>query len=144
METDAMKVAVPAHPEVPISKAVRAGDFVFTSAYGPWTFDPKKLVFDADGVIVDDGTPHRDMPFEEQVHRTVGFVRAALESCDATLADVVNCECWLADARDFTAFNAIYRGYFPKDPPVRSVFPMRFMFLCRVEMKAVAYRPLSG
>ena len=30
-----MRQAWPAHPEVPISKAVRAGDFVFTSAYGP-------------------------------------------------------------------------------------------------------------
>ena len=42
-------VAFPPIPEVPISKAVCAGDFVFTSAYGPWTFDPLKVVFDADG-----------------------------------------------------------------------------------------------
>ena len=34
------KKAYPAHPAVPISQAVRAGDFVFTSAYGAWTFDP--------------------------------------------------------------------------------------------------------
>src|SRR5882724_400043 len=37
--TKMSKKAYPAHPEVPISKAVRAGDFVYTSAYGPWTFD---------------------------------------------------------------------------------------------------------
>lgn len=139
-----MKSTVPAHPEVPISKAVRAGDFVFTSAYGPWTFDPRKVVFDAEGAVVDDGTGHRDMPFEEQVHRTFGFITEALDSCGASLADVVSCECWLADARDFVAFNAIYRSYFPTEPPVRSVFPVRFMFACRVEMKAIAYRPLPG
>ena len=69
------KQAYPAHPTVPISKAIRAGDFVFTSAYGPWTFDPKKVVFDADGNILDDGSGHKDVPFDEQVHLTFGFIR---------------------------------------------------------------------
>jgi 2-iminobutanoate/2-iminopropanoate deaminase len=139
-----MKRAWPAHPEVPISRAVRAGDFVFTSAYGPWTFDPADVRFDDEGNILDDGTANAGMPFEEQVHRTVGFVRAALAEAGCTLADVVRCECWLADARDFVAFNAIYRTYFPSHPPVRSVFPARFMFGCKVEMQATAYRPLPG
>ena len=101
-----MRQAWPAHPEVPISKAVRAGDFVFTSAYGPWTFDPVKVVFDDAGDIVDDGSGCVDMPFEEQVHRTVGYIEAALTAAGCTLRDVVKCECWLADARDFAAFNA--------------------------------------
>ena len=136
-----MKRTWPAHPEVPISKAVRAGDFVFTSAYGPWTFDPTKVVFDDAGDIVDDGSGLAGMPFDEQVHRTFGFIQAALAVADCTLDDVVKCECWLADARDFVTFNAIYRTYFTKDPPVRSIFPMRFMFACKVEMQAVAYRP---
>jgi len=43
------KQSFPAHPEVPISKAIRAGDFVFTSAYGPWLFDPKRVIFDPAG-----------------------------------------------------------------------------------------------
>jgi hypothetical protein len=47
----------------------------------------------------------------------------------------------LARARDFVAFNEIYRQYFSEDPPVRSVFEARFMFPCRLEMKVVAYRP---
>ena len=74
------KKAHPAHPEVPISKAIRAGDFVFTSAYGPWTFDPTKVEFDAQGRIVADGTGHKDMPFDEQVHRTfvVTFRRSTI------------------------------------------------------------------
>ena len=48
-----MRQAWPAHPEVPISKAVRAGDFVFTSAYGPWTFDPALVTCRAAGVGCD-------------------------------------------------------------------------------------------
>jgi enamine deaminase RidA (YjgF/YER057c/UK114 family) len=136
------RTAYPAHPEVPISKAVRAGDFVFTSAYGPWTFDPQAVVFDEAGGMVSDGSGLEEMPFDEQVHRTFGFVRAALEAAGAELADVVDCQCWLADARDFVRFNAIYRTYFSHDPPVRSVFPSPFMFLCKVEIKVTAYRPL--
>jgi enamine deaminase RidA (YjgF/YER057c/UK114 family) len=136
-----VKQAWPAHPEVPISKAVRAGDFVFTSAYGPWTFDPAKVEFDDMGAIIDDGSGLAGMPFDEQVHRTFGFVQAALAIAGCSLDDVVKCECWLADARDFVAFNAIYSTYFTQDPPVRSVFPVRFMFDCRIEMQAIAYRP---
>ena len=35
----------------------------------------------------------------------------------------------------------IYRTYFTEDPPVRSIFPVRFMFACKVEMQVIAYRP---
>lgn len=138
-----MKVAIPAHPEVPISKAVRAGDMIYTSAYGPWIFDPLKVSFDADGHVVDDGTAAQDMPIEEQIRRTFGFIKDALASFDCGLEDVVSCECWLSKARDFVVFNTIYRTYFSKDPPVRCVFPMRFMFNCKVELKVIAYKPLA-
>lgn len=136
------KQAFPAHPEVPISKAIRAGDFVFTSAYGPWTFDPLKVTFDAEGRILSDGTGHKNVPFDEQVHLTFGFVKAALAAAGATLDDVVDCQVWLADARDFVRFNEIYKTYFGKDPPVRSVFPIGFMFDVKVEIKVIAYKPV--
>ena len=138
------KICYPAHPAVPISKAVRAGDFVFTSAYGPWTFDPVKVVFDEQGNILDDGSGHKNVPFDEQVHLTFGFVRDALAVAGCTLQDIVNSECWLADARDFVAFNRIYREYITHDPPVRSVFPIRFMFDVKVEIKVVAYKPIGA
>ena len=142
----AKKQAFPAHPEVPISKAVRAGDFVFTSAYGPWTFDPTKVTYAEDGTVLDDGTDkaNQDMPIAEQIHKTFGFVKAALAVAGCTLDDVVSSECWLSDPRDFVVFNAIYKTYFTKDPPVRSIFPMRFMFNCKVEVKVIAYKPLAG
>src|SRR5258705_529502 len=139
-----MKQAFQADHAVPISKAVRAGDFVFTSAYGPWLFNPLNVTFDEAGDIIDDGTGNQAMPFEEQVHRTFDFVKAALAVAGCTLDDVVNCECWLTDPRDFVAFNAIYKTYFKAAPPVRSIFPMRFMFTCKVEMKVVAYKPLTA
>jgi 2-iminobutanoate/2-iminopropanoate deaminase len=138
------KQCFPAHPEVPISQAVRTGDFVFTSAYGPWLFDPKAVSFDAAGDILDDGSGKAEMPFVEQVHATIALIKQALAAADCELAHVVDCQVWLADARDFVEFNAIYGEYFTKDPPVRSVFEAKFMFSCRLEMKVVAYRPLRG
>ena len=139
-----MKKAFRATHAVPISKAIRAGDFVFTSAYGPWLFDPRDLTFDAEGNMLDDGTGKKDMPFDEQVQKTFGFIKEALALADCTLDDVVKCECWITDPRDFVAFNRIYETYFTKDPPVRSIFPMRFNFMCKVEMQVVAYKPLQG
>jgi 2-iminobutanoate/2-iminopropanoate deaminase len=136
-----VKTAYPAHPEVPISKAVRAGDFVFTSAYGPWTFDPREVVFDEAGNILDDGTGKAGMPFDDQVHATFGFIKAALAVAGCDLADVVDCQVWLARACDFVRFNEIYREYFRRDPPVRSVFPQSFMFKCLLEIKVTAYKP---
>lgn len=137
-----MKRVHPAHHAVPISKAVRAGDFVFTSAYGPWVFDPANVVFDESGNILGDGTGNEAMPFDEQVHKTFGFLKEALALENCTFEDVVKSECWLSEARDFYPFNAIYKSYFVQDPPVRSVFPMRFMFNCKVEMQMIAYKPL--
>lgn len=138
-----MKQAFPVGHAVPISKAIRAGDFVFTSAYGPWLFDPLDVTFDENGKILGDGTDNMSMSFDEQVHRTFDFIKAALEVAGCTLDDVVNSECWLSDPREFVPFNAIYKTYFAKDPPVRSVFPSQFMFGCKVEMKVVAYKPLT-
>ena len=139
-----MKKAYPIDHAVPISKTIRAGDFIFTSAFGPWLFNPANLTYDDAGNIIDDGTGNKSMGLEEQIHRTFGFIKEALAVADCTLDDVVNCECWLTDPRDFVPFNAIYKTYFKADPPVRSIFPMRFMFACKVEMKVVAYKPLKG
>jgi len=139
-----MKKAFPIDHAVPISKAIRAGDFVFTSAFVPWVFNPANLKYDDAGNIIDDGTDNQSMGFEQQVHRTFDFIKAALAVADCTLDDVISSECWLTDPRDFMAFNAIYKTYFKSDPPVRSIFPMRFMFSFKVEMKVVAYKPLTA
>jgi len=134
-----MRTSWPAHPEVPISQVAKAGDFVFTSALGPWTFDPGKVRFADDGTPLSDGSGLEDTPFAEQVHRTFAAISSALARAGATLDDVVDCQCWLADARDFVAFNAIYETYFAGNRPTRSVFPSAFMFCCKVEIKVVAY-----
>jgi len=50
---------------------------------------------------------------------------------------------WLLDPRDFLLFNRFYAEFFTETNPTRTVLRTDFMFDCRIEMKAIAYRPLS-
>jgi reactive intermediate/imine deaminase len=110
---------------VPLSPAVRAGDFVFVSGQVP---------VDASGTVVPGGVA-------EQTAQALENVKAALALAGCTLADVVKTTCWLEDARDFGAFNAVYARYFPENPPARSTAESRLMIPIKVEIEAIAYRP---
>jgi 2-iminobutanoate/2-iminopropanoate deaminase len=112
---------------VPLSPAVRAGDFIFVSGQVP--------VGD-DGVIVDGG-------IEAQTRRVLDKVKEALALAGAGMEDVVKTTVFLEDARDFGGMNKIYAAYFPKEPPARSTLECRLMIDIKVEIEAVAYMPLT-
>jgi 2-iminobutanoate/2-iminopropanoate deaminase len=114
--------------EMPLSLGWRAGDLVFTSGQVPQ---------DASGRFLG-GT------IEEQTRATLGRIEMILRLADCTLADVVKTTVWLADARDFARFNRTYAEFFPKDPPARSTVEARLMVDCKIEIEAVAYKPLPG
>ena len=67
---DAQKVAYGSEPGFPISMAMRAGDFVFTSAQGDHGFNPPDVVYDEKGLVVSDGNtlPPRSMAEETRSH----------------------------------------------------------------------------
>ena len=111
---------------VPLSPAVRAGDFVFVSGQVP---------VDATGVVVNGG-------IEAQTRQVLENVKAALALAGATLDDVVKTTVWLEDARDFGGMNKIYATYFSKAPPARSTAESRLMIDIKVEIEATAYAPL--
>jgi 2-iminobutanoate/2-iminopropanoate deaminase len=112
--------------EGPLSSAVRAGDFVFVSGQVP---------VGADGLIVVGG-------IEAQTRQVMKNVEAALKLAGAELSDVVKTLVILEDARDFAAFNKVYATYFPKDLPARTTLEARLMVDIKVEIEAVAYRPI--
>ena len=112
--------------ELPLSLGWRAGDLVFTSGQVPQ---------DAGGRFLG-GT------IEEQTRATLGRIEMILGLADCTLADVVKTTVWLADARDFARFNRTYAEFFPNDPPARSTVEARLMVDCKIEIEAVAYKPL--
>ena len=111
--------------KVPLSPAVRAGDFVYVSGQVPMR---------TDGSLVSGG-------IAEQTEQVLANVKAVLALAGCSMEDVVKTTAWIADARDFGAFNATYGKHFPKDPPARSTVESRLMLDIKVEIEAVAYRP---
>jgi 2-iminobutanoate/2-iminopropanoate deaminase len=129
-------------PPFPISRAVRAGDFVITCAVGDRVFSPEEALYDEHGRVVSTGARLQNLTFAEEVHATFKALADSLALAGCTLADVIDCQVWLRDPRDFHELNRIYAGYFADNRPVRSVFRTDFMFDFRIEMKVVAYKPL--
>ena len=110
---------------VPLSPAVRAGDFVYVSGQVP---------ADAQGNVVPGGV-------KEQTRQALEDVKAALALAGATMEEVVKTTVWLEDARDFGAFNQVYASYFANQPPTRSSAESRLMIAIKVEIEAIAYSP---
>ncbi len=129
-------------PGFPISMAVRAGDFVFTSAQGDHGFDPAKVTYDANGLVLSDGNDLPPRTVAEETRHTLRLIDASLREAGCALADVVDTSVWLRDPRDFHEMNAAYAEFFTDNFPTRSIFRIDFMFDCRIEIKATAYKPL--
>lgn len=127
----------------PISRAVRAGDFVITCALGDRVFTPDEAFYDERGRVLSSGKRMARLSFAEEVHGTFSAVEEALGLAGCSLEDVIDVQVWLRDPRDFHEFNRIYEGYFKTNKPVRSVFKTGFMFDFRIEMKMMAYKPRS-
>lgn len=110
---------------VPLSPAVRAGDFVFVSGQVP---------VGADGQVVSGGVG-------AETRAVMANVKATLELAGCSLDDVVKTTVWLRDRADFAEFNAAYAEFFPVNPPARSTAESRLMIDIAVEIEAMAYKP---
>lgn len=128
-------------PPFPISLAVRAGDFVITTTLGAHRFKPEDVTYDKNGIVVDDGSGHGNDSIDDQTRGTMRNIDLALRSAGCCLEDVVDMVVWLRDPRDFAAFNRVYGEYFAANKPTRTVLRADFMFNCRIEMKATAFKP---
>lgn len=117
------------HP-MPLSKAVRAGDWVFVSG---------QTAIDKDGAVLAGG-------IDVETRRVLEGIRAVLQEAGSSLAEVVKTTVWLADPRDFWSFNRAYAEFFPEAPPARSTVRADLMLDCKVEIEALAYspRPAAG
>lgn len=110
---------------MPLSKAVRTGDYVHLS--GQIAFRPDGSVLSGD--------------IETETRAVLDIISATLEEAGCTLADVIKTTVWLSDARDFSRFNAVYAEYFPTEPPARSTIRAELLLDVKVEIEAIAYRP---
>lgn len=108
-----------------LSRAIRAGDFVFLTGQIP----------------LKDGAPLVTGSIEEQTRAVLEDIKKTLAEADCTLADVVKAMVWLTDRADFPGFNAVYSAYFPDRPPARSAVVSDLLVDVRVEVEVVAYKP---
>ena len=113
-------------PAGPYSPGVIAGDFVYVSGQGPT--DP------ATGKMVTDSV-------QAETRQVLLNVQAILEAAGTSMANVVKCNVYLADRRDFAAMNEVYREFFPADPPARTTVQAHPPVEIRVEIDCVAYLP---
>lgn len=57
---------------------------------------------------------------EEQTRMVLSNVRSILEKAGFTMSDVVKVSAFLADLKDFRAFNEVYKEFFTDPYPVRT------------------------
>jgi len=118
----------PLQTALPISAAVRAGDFVFASG---------QAALADDGSVIDGG-------IVPQTHKTIERLLSAFKDAGCEAADVVKVTVWLDDPRDFAAFNRVYTEYFGKALPARSTLVSALVVDAKVEIEATAYKPRSN
>lgn len=111
------------------------------AAIGPysqgWTVG--NLVFTSGQIPVDPATGEAPQGIEAQAEQSCKNVAAVLEAAGASLADVVKTTCFLADMKDFAAFNEVYARHFVSKP-ARSCVAVRELpkgVLCEIEAIAV-------
>lgn len=114
-------------PRGPYSPAVRAGDFIYVSGQGP--VDPKT-----------DQYTYGDIRHETRI--VLENIRIILEGAGATMADVIKCNVYLVDGRDFAAMNEVYATFFGENKPARTTIECKFANpQMKVEIDCVAYKP---
>lgn len=111
--------------QLSLSKAVRAGDFVFLTGQVPMV----------NGQVLTSGS------IEDQTRATLDRITETLAEAGCTRDDVVKTMVWLKDRADFPGFNAVYGEYFPQNPPARSALVSDFLVDILVEVEVIAWKP---
>ena len=113
--------------QLSLSRAVRAGDFVFLTGQVPMQ----------DGQVMTNGS------IEEQTRACLYSIHETLIEAGCSLKDIVKSMVWLKSREDFPGFDSVYAEYFPEGPPARSALVSDFLVDIRVEIECVAYHPQS-
>jgi 2-iminobutanoate/2-iminopropanoate deaminase len=112
--------------DLPFSKIVEANGFVFLA-----------------GQIGDAPESHGPVPggIEPETRAMLDNVAGLLGSVGLGLDDVVRCTVYITDFDDFGAMNAVYREYFPSDPPTRATVEVSRLALgAKIEIEVLAAR----
>ena len=112
-------------PAYPYSPGASGGGMIYTAGQVAWG---------SDGNIVGIGD------IEAQTRQTLANVRAVLNEGGADWDDVLKCNVYLKDMKDFQKMNAVFMEVFPDQPPARTTVqtPMAEETML-VEIEAVAW-----
>jgi 2-iminobutanoate/2-iminopropanoate deaminase len=116
------------NPNLPFHPGVRAGDFIFVSG---------QVAKDENGNMCG-GT------IEEQTRWTIESIRRVLNAAGAELSDVVKITVYLEDARNFGRYNRVFAEYFPNGNISRTTVEARAAIDTKIEMDAIAYKPVNS
>ena len=110
---------------VPLSQAIKAGDWVFASG---------QLGLDvATGKLVPGG-------IAAETRQVCENLEAILEAAGSSLDKVVKVTIYMADLGELMAMNEVFSRYFPVDPPARTTFQCAALVGgARVEIEAIAF-----
>jgi 2-iminobutanoate/2-iminopropanoate deaminase len=110
---------------VPLSQAIRAGEWIFVS--GQLGTDPKTGKLAVGGIAA-------------ETRQVCENLKAILLAGGSSLEKVVKVTIYMKDLNEVAEMNAVFSRYFPVDPPARTTFESaRLINDARVEIEAIAY-----
>jgi len=128
-------------PLAPYSQAVKAGPFLFLA--GVLASDFKTGV--APEARTNPDFPWLDSPIRRQTEFVLTTIATILEACGSSLDQVAKVHVILTDIRDLYGFEEVWRRFFPRDPPARSIFQGGLVNPGMVvEVDVIALAPDSG
>ncbi len=107
----------------PYSQAIKVGDTLYTS--GQIALDPATGAMAANDIT-------------GQAEQVMKNLSAVLEAAGYTFDEVVKTTCFLADMKDFAAFNAVYEKYFISKPARSCVAAAKLPKDAMVEVELIA------
>ena len=134
----AITLASKATPRGSFPHLRRAGDFLFVSGTSSRRKDNSFAGVEVDAL----GTTSLDI--RAQTRAVIENIRDILAAKGATLADCVEITSYLVDMNDFAGYNEVWAEYFDHTGPTRTTVAVHQLPHphLRIEMKAVAYKPL--
>ena len=110
---------------VPLSQAIKAGDWIFAS--GQLGNDPKTGRLAEGGIVA-------------ETRQVCENLKAVLEAGGSSLANVVKVTIYMVDLAELMEMNAVFSEYFPTDPPARTTFQCAGLVAgAKVEIEAIAF-----
>jgi len=79
---------------------------------------------------------------EAETRQAIANIQEVLSAAGMTLEDVVTVTAFITDINSFPEFNAVYREFFPEDPPARATVQVAALNVgAQVELQMIAVRP---